>query len=299
MSKPLLSVVMITYCHENYIKEAINGVLMQKCNFDLELILLNDCSPDKTDEVIQGILITHPNSSWIKYIAHEKNIGMMPNFIFGLEQCEGKYIAICEGDDYWTNPLKLQKQFDFLENHPNYSMVCHNAQIIYESLVEKPTVFSKRRKTQDVSMKTVINEWTIPTASMVFKREYVTKLPIWFCSIYSGDYTLALLLKYHGKICFLKESMSVYRKNYTGTSASATFGKDSEFISKQHILLLNFFNEESKYIYQDLIELKIKSIKMNLEFNKLKKKSLVRAFVSFPKISTSKIYQKIKTIFIN
>jgi glycosyltransferase involved in cell wall biosynthesis len=123
-NKPMVSVSMITYGHENYIAQAIEGVLMQECDFEIELILANDCSPDNTDAIVQGFLKNHPRGSCIKYIKHDKNIGMMSNGNFAAKQCKGKYIAICEGDDYWTDPLKLQKQVDFLEGNPDYSMCC-------------------------------------------------------------------------------------------------------------------------------------------------------------------------------
>ena len=77
-----VSVCMITYGQEKYIREAIEGVLMQECDFEVELILSNDCSPDRTDEIIQDIIKNHPKGCWIKYFKHESNIGMMPNFIF-------------------------------------------------------------------------------------------------------------------------------------------------------------------------------------------------------------------------
>ncbi len=118
--KPIVSVAMITYGHENYIRQAIEGVLMQECNFEVELILCNDCSPDKTNDIIQDILKSNAKSDRIKYFNHKKNIGMMPNFIFSLQKCSGKYIALCDGDDYWTDPFKLQKQVDFLENNPDF-----------------------------------------------------------------------------------------------------------------------------------------------------------------------------------
>ncbi len=114
---------MITYSHEKFIEQAINGVLMQECNFEVELIIANDCSPDKTDEVIQKVIDNHHKPSWIRYIKHDKNLGMMSNFIFAMQQCKGKYIALCEGDDYWTDPLKLQKQVDFLEGNKEYDIV--------------------------------------------------------------------------------------------------------------------------------------------------------------------------------
>ena len=118
--KPLVSVSMITYNHGKYIEEAINGVLMQETDFDVELVISNDNSPDQTDAIIQRIIKEHPKGYWINYIKHEKNLGMMPNLIDNYKQCTGEYIAICEGDDYWTDPKKLQQQVAFLENNPEY-----------------------------------------------------------------------------------------------------------------------------------------------------------------------------------
>ena len=109
-----VSVCMITYGHENYIRQAIEGILMQDCNFEIELIISNDCSPDKTDVIIQGILKDHPRRSWIKYFNQNKNLGIMPNLFFALKQCSGKYVAMCEGDDFWITKDKLQKQVNIL-----------------------------------------------------------------------------------------------------------------------------------------------------------------------------------------
>lgn len=122
---PLVSVVMITYAHENYIKQAIEGVLMQEYQGEIELIVSNDKSPDATDEVIKKIIAEHPNGNWIKYTNHTENLGMMPNFIWALQQAKGEYIAACEGDDYWIDTLKLQKQVDFLKNNADFIICGH------------------------------------------------------------------------------------------------------------------------------------------------------------------------------
>ncbi len=120
----MVSVVMITYGHEQLVKQAIEGVLMQQCDFEVELIIANDCSPDNTDSVVDQLKKNHTNSSWIKYTRHTTNKGMTSNFIWALEQVTGKYIALCDGDDYWTDPLKLKKQVDFLEENTGYSLCC-------------------------------------------------------------------------------------------------------------------------------------------------------------------------------
>ncbi len=119
----MVSVVMITYGHEQFIKQAIEGVLMQQCDFEVELIIANDCSPDNTNRVVNQLIENHPNSNRIKYTKHHSNKGMMLNFIWALQQAKGQYIALCDGDDYWTDPLKLKKQVDFLEENSKYNIV--------------------------------------------------------------------------------------------------------------------------------------------------------------------------------
>jgi glycosyltransferase involved in cell wall biosynthesis len=119
----IVSVIMITYDHDKYIKQAIEGVLMQICDFEIELIVANDCSPDNTDFVVNELLANNPRSNIVKYTRHNLNKGMSSNFIWAVEQTKGKYIALCEGDDYWTDHLKLQKQVDFLEENNHYNIV--------------------------------------------------------------------------------------------------------------------------------------------------------------------------------
>ena len=123
MKNTLVSVVMITYNHEKYIQQAIEGVLMQKINFHIELIIADDTSPDQTENIVKKIIVEHPNGHWIKYTKHKFNKGVSKNFTWALKQAKGKYIALCEGDDYWTDPLKLQKQVDFLEENENIGLV--------------------------------------------------------------------------------------------------------------------------------------------------------------------------------
>lgn len=119
-NKPLVSVIMLTYNHAPYLKEAIEGVLIQKTNFEFELIICNDASPDHSNKIIKPFEEKYPDI--IRYFYHEKNIGFEENQRFAFKQCIGKYVAYCEGDDYWTDENKLQFQFDFLENNPEFVM---------------------------------------------------------------------------------------------------------------------------------------------------------------------------------
>ena len=139
--KPLVSVVTITYNHELYISKTIDGVLMQNCDFDIEFIIANDNSIDKTDLVIKEHLKKNkiPENIKIGYSNHDENKGMMDNFIWALGKAEGKYIALCEGDDYWTDPLKLQKQVDILEENEEYVATFHQvSQLNFNGNIEEP-----------------------------------------------------------------------------------------------------------------------------------------------------------------
>ena len=123
----IVSVLMITYNHENFIREAIDGVLMQKTTFPIELIIGEDCSTDSTRKIVVEYAEKYPDL--IRPLLPGSNLGMMKNFNKTMEAAKGKYIAICEGDDYWTDPLKLQKQVDILEANENIVAVATNAAV--------------------------------------------------------------------------------------------------------------------------------------------------------------------------
>lgn len=121
--EPLLSVVTITYNHEPYIAKCIEGVLMQKVNFPIEFIIAEDCSTDGTRAICEDYAAKYPNL--IRLVTSESNVGALNNEKRAMLAARGKYIAFCEGDDYWTYPLKLQTQVDFLDAHLDYSVCFH------------------------------------------------------------------------------------------------------------------------------------------------------------------------------
>lgn len=209
-SSPKVSVCMITYGHENYILQAIEGVLMQKCDFEIELIIANDCSPDKTDIIIKEFIDNHPKKSCIKYFNHENNLGMMPNFIFAVKHCSGQYIALCEGDDYWTDPLKLQKQINFLETNLDYVLCFHEVNILKpdgEITEDFITKLPENYETLEALAK--LGNY-IHTPSVVF-RNVIHEFPFEFKWTPIGDYFLYLMLAEYGKLKFLDEKMAIYR----------------------------------------------------------------------------------------
>ena len=128
MTNTLLSVCLITYNHEKYIRNAIEGVLMQKVDFEWELIIADDCSTDGTQAILNEYKNKYPD--FIKLILQEKNVGPAKNHIELITTPKSKYIALCDGDDYWTDPLKLQKQVDFLETNKDYVLCFHEVKIL-------------------------------------------------------------------------------------------------------------------------------------------------------------------------
>lgn len=129
MSDPIVSVVMITHNHREYISQAIECVLRQETNFPFELVIGEDCSTDGTRDIVFDYHRRYP--AIVRVVTSERNVGMNANVLRTERACRGKYIAYCEGDDYWHNPHKLQMQVDYLEHNPHYGMVHSDADIEY------------------------------------------------------------------------------------------------------------------------------------------------------------------------
>lgn len=210
MIQPLLSVCIITYNHEEYIRDAIEGVLMQKINFEYEIIIADDFSTDNTRKIILDYSEKYPNI--FKLIFQEKNVGAAQNWLDLISCPKSKYIAYFEGDDFWTDPFKLQKQIDFLDNNINFSCCFHDVKIlqahkedffIYESPPCNELYFSQ-----------VLKKHYIPSSSLVFRNyKWLKRMPDFFNRSISGDIPFELLLATEGKIKYMNEEMSCYRRN--------------------------------------------------------------------------------------
>ncbi|NOJ75676.1 glycosyltransferase [Empedobacter stercoris] len=227
-----VSISCITYNHAPYIRQCLDGFLMQQCNFDFEILIHDDASTDGTQEIIREYQEKYPDI--IKPLIQKENqwskgIRSM-NATFNFPRAQGKYIALCEGDDYWTDPLKLQKQVSFLERNKNYAMVFHNALVKNETINEN-SVFNSI-KVGDVTGGEILSKWIVPTASVVFKKDVIEKskkLPS-SRDIIFGDIMLFLAAVECGKVYFISdECWSVYRKHTGGV----TFKKK---ITEKHYL---------------------------------------------------------------
>jgi glycosyltransferase involved in cell wall biosynthesis len=243
-----VSVCMITYAHENYIQEAIVGFLIQECNFEIEIIVADDKSPDKTENVIKSFS-NHPKYPSIKYIKHKKNKGMMSNFIWALEQCTGEYIALCDGDDYWTDPLKLQKQVDFLETNVDF-VLCHHAFRITNEDDRMHIDRNEYNRKKPIGNFIDVIDFSFPkTLTVIFRTKSLIKydLDAIYKDITTGDILLWHLILLDGKSYFIDEYMGVYRSHKNGITNSYDFNNST--ISKikilEYIAKKNYFNNNS------------------------------------------------------
>lgn len=221
---PLVSVCMIAFNHEAYISQAIESVLMQKARFPIELVIGEDCSTDKT----RDICLSYDSTSAvaIRVLPRTANLGMMANFADTLEKCTGKYIALCEGDDYWTDSQKLQKQFDFMEANKDIYLCYHNAQILTEG-EDSPSGFLVTTERNTFEFKDVVakNFGYVPTASCFYRASALRPFPD---SLPPIDWVLLLLASRQGSIRFINEVMSVYRKHEGGWTNKLSVQKASD-----------------------------------------------------------------------
>lgn len=210
-----LSVCIFTYNHKSFIAKAIESALMQETEFDFEIVIGEDSSVDGTREIVHYYKNKYPNK--IKVIFNDKNLGMMSNNINTILACSGEYIALLDGDDYWTSGKKLQKQTDFLDNNLEYSFCFHDGKILAEdkSFLKKTCCGYKNKKR--ISFKDVIFDVSIPTFSIVFRRNKIENYPPpWFKSLNAPDRPLFLLLAEQAPGYYLDKCWGVYRLHENG-----------------------------------------------------------------------------------
>lgn len=214
---PLVSVCTLAYNHAPYIRECLDGILMQKTDFAFELLIHDDASTDGTADIIREYEAKYPDI--IKPIYQTENQyskGVKISATIQFPKAKGKYIALCEGDDYWTDPLKLQKQVDFMEANEEYSLCFHACDIKFEDGIT-PRKLYREWEERDYSCYEILKEWTIPTASSLFRKDILDKGYYKYTTnknIIYGDNVLFSFLATYGKIRNIStKEMSVYRRN--------------------------------------------------------------------------------------
>jgi glycosyltransferase involved in cell wall biosynthesis len=207
-----VSILCITYNHEKFIKQALESFIMQKTNFDFEVIIGEDCSTDNTREIIKEFEKKYPNI--IKPIYREKNLGAMANFVDILCKAEGNYIALCEGDDFFIDENKLQVQADFFDNNPEYSVCFHPVKVFFENGEREEHIFPKVEDFGEFCLEELLKNNFIQTNSVMYrKRSCYKNIPQ---NIMPGDWYLHSYHAEFGRIGFIDKVMATYRKHEGG-----------------------------------------------------------------------------------
>lgn len=246
-NKPLVAIHCLVYNHEPYLRDCFEGFVMQQTNFPFVAIVHDDCSTDGSAAIIREYEAKYPHifkpiyETENQYSKHDGSLERIMNE--AIDVAETKYVAVCEGDDYWIDSLKLQKQVDFLENHSDYSMCFHSAEIKNECS-QKVNIECQSIDNKEYYANDIYPRWIIPTASVLYRNSMVrsySKLKNIHWMRY-GDITLFLTCMHTGKVWGMQEQMSVYRVTNNGAVISERLDSNIEYKQMLHnkFLLKNF-----------------------------------------------------------
>ena len=237
---PLVSIVNNTYNHEDFITEAIEGFLMQKTTFKVEILVHDDASTDKTASIVREYEKKYPELILPIYqTANQYSQGISPSREFQFPRTRGKYIALCEGDDYWTDPLKLQRQVDFLEANEEYTAVAENG--ILKNLINNKERFFNEDGEHDVTVEEMIIKRRFPTASVVFRKsameDFAKDVRL------SNDTITWCYLASKGKFRYFTNVSSVYNRGLQGVVLGTERLRWAKIVEKWNIELIRVFSE--------------------------------------------------------
>jgi len=209
-----VSVLLTTYNHEKWIAQAVDSVLMQKTNFDYEIVIMEDCSTDSTRDIVLDFQRKYPDK--IRLILSEKNKNDSSNFITAWQTSPSQYVAILDGDDYWTSSHKLQRQVDFLDTHPEYTICFHNVTILYEDGSHEPWDHACGKPKETSTLEDLWAGNFIPGPSPMLRKGLFGEFLNWFDTDRWTDWPLYILNAQHGNIGYIDKLMGVYRVHSEG-----------------------------------------------------------------------------------
>ena len=291
----LVAINCMTYNHEPYIRQCLDGFVKQKTNFSFVAIVHDDASTDGTAAIIREYAEKYPDikkpiyETENQYSKHDGSLQRIMN-----AHIRGKYVAICEGDDYWIDPLKLQKQFDFLESHLDYGLVHTDFNIISESNIKEYRIRRKLGERQNVLEQILLGNYDIGTLSVMFRKDLYDSLPKYYLSkkFPMGDLPLWIEFAAVAKIKYISDVTANYRRLDSSASHSTNFCKRMAFIDAlfdcrlYYLQKLGFFQLENQLMRSHiLIKLKVAAIER-------KKKESRLFFFAFLKKNNMKISLK-------
>ncbi|WP_055448900.1 glycosyltransferase [Lacinutrix mariniflava] len=232
MIKPLVSIAVLTYNHEQFIAQAIDSFLAQETTFDFEIVIGDDASTDNTQKILKAFQEKNPNKFNITY--HKKNIGMVPNFVNVINSCKGKYIAFCEGDDFMLDTKKLEIQASFLETNSDYAICFHEAKIYDQTKLELIDDNITSAAKEDYNLDDFSKGNFMHTPTVMIRNDFT--LPEAFSTLPIGDWPLYVSVLKDRKIKKLKKVMSVYRVHEKSSWSS----KSEVFRWKTSVTVINY-----------------------------------------------------------
>ena len=219
VDNPILSVCVITYNHSRHLRQALDSILNQESNYSFEILVHDDASTDGTDAILREYEKEHPNLIRVTYEA-ENQYGKFTSYFAQLlvPKARGKYIALCEGDDFWSDRKKIQKQLTYMEQHVDCAQVCHAASVLDSDSGVLLGEMGYGPCERDLRTSDLLKEWNIPTASRVlrkssianYSKEWNKKYPV-------GDFPTAIYSSLSGYTHYMPETMSVYRYRCKGS----------------------------------------------------------------------------------
>ena len=209
---PLVSVAMLTFNHERFIRQAVGSVLCQKSNFEFEIVISDDRSTDTTPEILRELQAD--SAGRIRLLHHDSRLGVNRNLLETLNACRGKYISLLEGDDFWLAKEKLATQIVFLESHPECSSVHHNVFRQVDDDTESRSLMHKSRP-RSMPLREVLRENPVATCSVVFRNEFPNGLPGWLLDAAMPDWCLHVLNAQSGQLGYIDQPWAVYRQHST------------------------------------------------------------------------------------
>ena len=255
-----VSVICKTYNHERYIAQCLDSLVSQVTDFKYEIIVHDDASTDATADIVREYEAKYPDLIVPIYQTenkYQKKIDTYKEYILPLSK--GALLAMCEGDDFWTDTSKLQRQYDFMSTHPEYSLCGHGAYYANEDgSLQTNNYFTASDESRDISIEEILGSWKMATASLMYRKDLrIAATPIPFkgdCP--NGDFALAVYMSLHGKVYYMKELMAAYRKNSVGSlnwvwRNDLEKGKANRF---KFVEMLERIDEYSGYKYHEIIE---------------------------------------------
>ena len=260
---PLVTIRCVTYNHEPYIRQCLEGFVMQQTNFPFEAIVHDDASTDGTAAIIREYAEKYPDiikpiyETENQYSKHDGSLRKIMN-----ANTRGKYVAMCEGDDYWIDSLKLQKQVDFMESHPEYSLCFHATNCIYGQ--DENPCYTICYDKSEFNMDDLIlgGGGMMATNSMLYKSDFVRNVPLWVQKAPVGDLPLMLLLGAYGKVHYIDEIMSVYRLGVGVWSSGVE--RDKSKLKRHYEALYKMFyafDKWSNYSHSYIVKMELNKLK--------------------------------------